>query len=98
INQIMDLTKITTGRYDLRRTAVDAGGILWLARDAFLGPATARGILIDADRCPIGLMVDADEAVFTALVHSLLDNAVNFTTGDRITLSTRASEAGVAVV
>ena len=98
INQIMDLTKISAGRYDLRRTAVDAGGVLWLARDAFLARATARGVTIDADRCPIGLMVDADEAVFTGLVHSLLDNAVTFTTGSLITLSATASEAGVAVM
>jgi two-component system cell cycle sensor histidine kinase PleC len=97
INQIMDLTKISAGRYDLRRTAVDAGSVLWLARDAFLGRATARGILIDAGHCPIGLMVDADETVFTSLVHSLLDNAVTFTTGRRIALSATASEAGIAV-
>jgi two-component system cell cycle sensor histidine kinase PleC len=98
INQIMDLTKISAGRYDLRRTAVDAGGVLWLARDAFLARATARGLTIDADRCPIGLMVDADEAVFTAMAHSLLDNAVTFTTGRHITLSVTVAEAGIAVV
>ncbi|HEX4026935.1 MAG TPA: PAS-domain containing protein [Rhizomicrobium sp.] len=98
INQIMDLTKISAGRYDLRRTPVDAGGVLWLARDAFLARATARNLAIDADRCPIGLMVDADEAVLTGMVHSLLDNAVTFTTGRRITLSAALGEAGIAVV
>jgi two-component system, cell cycle sensor histidine kinase PleC len=98
INQIMDLTKISAGRYDLRRTAVDAGGVLWLARDAFLARAKARGILINADQCPIGLMADADEAVLTAMVHSLLDNAVTFTTGNRITLSATVNETGVAVM
>ena len=97
INQIMDLTKISAGRYDLRRTAVDAGSVLWLARHAFLGRAAARSIQLDAGGCPIGLMVDADEAVFSGLVHSLLDNAVTFTTGSRITLSATASEAGIAV-
>ena len=94
INQIMDLTKISAGRYDLRRTPVDAGGVLWLARDAFLARATARNLAIDADRCPIGLMVDADEAVLTGMVHSLLDNAVTFTTGSRITLSAAAQRSG----
>ena len=57
INQIMDLTKISAGRYDLRLTPVDAGGVLWLTRDIFLSRAAARGIDIDADRCPVGLMV-----------------------------------------
>ena len=56
-----------------------------------------RGIEIDADRCPVGLMVHADEAVFTAMIHSLLENAVSFTTGNRITLSVSATDAGVRV-
>lgn len=98
INQIMDLTKISAGRYDLRRAAVDAGGVLWLARDIFQPRAAQRGIVIDADRCPIGLMADADEGVLTVMVHGLLDNAVTFTTGSRITLSATASDEGIAVV
>ena len=97
INQIMDLTKISAGRYDLRRSGVDAGGVLWLARDAFQPRAAQRGITIDADGCPIGLMVDADESVLTSMVHSLLDNAVTFTTGNRITLSAALNDDGIAV-
>jgi signal transduction histidine kinase len=97
INQIMDLTKISAGRYDLRRTPVDAGGVLWQAREVFLARAATRGLSIDADSCPIGLMADADEAVLTGIVHSLLDNAITFTTGSLITLSATASEAGIAL-
>ncbi|HET7083667.1 MAG TPA: PAS-domain containing protein [Rhizomicrobium sp.] len=97
ITQIMDLTKISAGRYDLRRMPVDAGGVLWQARDTFLSRAAARGITIDADQCPVGLMADADEGVFTAMVHSLLDNAVTFTSGSHIALSASATEAGIAV-
>ncbi|HWM60805.1 MAG TPA: HAMP domain-containing sensor histidine kinase, partial [Rhizomicrobium sp.] len=97
INQIMDLTKISAGRYDLRRGCVDAGGVLWMAREAFLAQAVARGIAIDADRCPVGLLADADEAVLTAMMHSLLDNAVTFTTGNRIILSAGIGKAGIAL-
>jgi two-component system cell cycle sensor histidine kinase PleC len=98
INQIMDLTKISAGRYDLRRAGVDAGGVLWLARDVFSERAQERGITINADRCPVGLMVDADEAVFTAMMHSLVDNAVTFTRqGGQVTLSACPCEAGIAV-
>ena len=38
INQIMDLTKISAGRYDLRKVAVDAGSMMWLARESFSSP------------------------------------------------------------
>ena len=98
INQIMDLTKISAGRYDLRRTGVDAGGVLWLAREAYLARAAQRGIAIDAERCPVGLMADADEAVLTGMVYSLLDNALAFTTGSRIMLSASLTDDGVAVI
>ncbi|HKU54111.1 MAG TPA: HAMP domain-containing sensor histidine kinase, partial [Rhizomicrobium sp.] len=88
---------ISAGRYDLRRMAVDAGSVCWLTRDAFLFRAAARNIEISADDCPVGLMADADESVFTAMVQSLVDNAVTFTTGDKITLSAHVTEAGIAV-
>src|SRR6201996_3547860 len=61
INQIMDLTKISAVLYQLQRAPVDAGGLMWQARETFLGRASARRIEIDADRCPIGLLADADE-------------------------------------
>jgi two-component system, cell cycle sensor histidine kinase PleC len=97
INQIMDLTKISAGRYDLRRTAVDTGGVLWLARETFQSRASVRGIVIDADRCPIGLMADADESVLAGMVYNLMDNAVTFTTGSRITLWAAPSDGGIAM-
>ncbi len=53
INQIMDLTKISAGRYDLRRNGVDAGGILWQTRDGFSSRAEARAITINADGAPL---------------------------------------------
>ncbi len=98
INQIMDLTKISAGRYELHRAAVDAGGAMWQAREAFNTCAALRGITIDANRCPVGLMADADEGVLTAMIHSLLDNAVTFTReGGAIVLSADKTGAGIAL-
>ena len=42
LNQIMDLTKISAGRYDLQKTPVDAGGMLWLARENFVARPAMR--------------------------------------------------------
>lgn len=98
INQIMDLTKISAGRYELRRAPIDAGGLLWLVRDVFQAKAEARGITIDADGAPIGLMVDADEGVLTAILHNLVDNAVTFTHELAVVrLDARPCTEGVAV-
>jgi two-component system cell cycle sensor histidine kinase PleC len=88
LNQIMDLTKISAGRYDLRRTLVDAGSQLWLARESFTARAHAKSIAIDADACPIGLMIEADENVLGGMLNALIDNAITFTQkGGHIRLS-----------
>ncbi|MGA7712654.1 MAG: PAS-domain containing protein [Rhizomicrobium sp.] len=88
INQILDLTKLSAGRYELRPTRLDAGSMLWLAKDAFEERAADKQITIDADACPVGLHVDADENAFTAMAHHLIENAVNFTqAGGEIRLS-----------
>ena len=79
LNQIMDLTKISAGRYDLRKETVDAGSMLWLAREAFVTQAATKNIAVDADACPIGLTLQADEAVLGGMINALLDNAIAFT-------------------
>jgi two-component system cell cycle sensor histidine kinase PleC len=95
INQIMDLTKISAGRYDLHRSRLDAGNLMWQARGAFTARAEARSVTIDAQDCAAGLAIDADEAVFAGMLHNLLDNAVAVTrTGGHIRLSAKVAPNG----
>jgi two-component system cell cycle sensor histidine kinase PleC len=76
INQIMDLTKISAGRYELHRTTADAGNLLWQAREHFLDRAEDKAITFDTSECPAGHTIVADEVVFGGMLHNLLDNAV----------------------
>jgi cell cycle sensor histidine kinase DivJ len=78
LNQIMDLTKVSAGRYDLQKAALDAGQLISAARDNYLARAAAKNIAIAAV-CPPGLKVMADENVLTNMLNALLDNAVTFT-------------------
>ena len=88
VNQIMDLTKISAGRYDLRKVTVDAGNALWQAREGFTARAQAKSVTIKADDCPPGVMVEADENVLGGMISALIDNAVSFTSeGGVIALS-----------
>jgi cell cycle sensor histidine kinase DivJ len=108
VNQIMDLTKISAGRYDLRKVAVDAGNALWQAREGFTARAQSKSIIIKADDCPPGLIVEADENVLGSMISALIDNAVSFTQeggtialsvtprGDRIALTVTDNGPGVA--
>ncbi len=98
ITQIMDLTKISAGRYELHRSRVDAGSLLWLAREAFAARAQAKSITLDAGDCPAGLMVHADEAVLMGMLHNLLDNAMTFTpAGGAVRLYARAEAGRIAI-
>ena len=67
------------------------------AREAALSRATGRGIQIDADRCPVGFLADADEAVLTGMIQSLLDNAITFTTGNQVVLSVKRGGGNVTL-
>jgi len=88
INQILDLTKLAAGKYEPRRVRLDVGGALWIAKDAYGERAAAKGVAIDADACPVGLICEADENAFGQMVNQLLDNAVAFTpAGGTIRLS-----------
>ncbi|HTT96702.1 MAG TPA: PAS-domain containing protein [Rhizomicrobium sp.] len=87
INQILDLTKLSAGRYELRRARIDAGAALWSAYGSFEAKAAARNLTVEVSAA-LDFVVDADEAVFSGMLAHLLDNAVNFTpAGGRIDLS-----------
>jgi Signal transduction histidine kinase len=79
INQILDLTRISGGRYELNRQQIDAGLALWNAKDRYDGTAYDKEITIHADDAAPGLIVEADENAFNAIVGHLVENAVSFT-------------------
>ena len=98
VNQIMDLTKISAGRYDLRKVRVDAGSVLWQARESFSGRAQAKHITVDAENCPRGAIIDADENAFGTMVSALVDNALTFTPeGGQVWLSVTPKDDRVAI-
>jgi len=96
INHILDLTKVAAGKFETAPVRIDAGGALWIAKDEREARAAAKAIIIDADACPIGLIVEADENAFGQMIGHLLDNAVAFTPqGGRIVLAARAEDGRV---
>jgi two-component system cell cycle sensor histidine kinase PleC len=87
INQILDLTKLSAGRYELRRVRIDAGATLWSAYSGVEARAAAKSQTVEVS-ADLDFVVDADEGVFSGMLGHLLDNAVNFTpAGGRIELS-----------
>src|SRR6185437_4557882 len=78
INQILDLTKLSAGRYKLERTALDANAMLWSVRSAFESQAIEKGITLECD-APPDLVVEADENALSGMLSQLLENAISFT-------------------
>ncbi|MEJ0028160.1 MAG: PAS-domain containing protein [Rhizomicrobium sp.] len=98
INHILDLTKVAAGRFETQKVRIDAGGAMWIAKDAAAERAAAKGLVIDADACPVGLIVEADENAFGQMIGHLLDNAIAFTPeGGHIALAARAEGGRVCL-
>jgi two-component system cell cycle sensor histidine kinase PleC len=93
INQILDLTKLSAGRYELFRTRIDAGAALWSAYSAFEAKAAAKNLTVEVS-ASLDFVIDADESAFAAMLSYLVENAVTFTqAGGTIDLSV-TREAG----
>jgi len=62
--------------------------VLWMATAAFEARAAEKDIVLNADRAPVGLTIDADESAFQSMIFQLVDNAVAFTqAGGRVELA-----------
>jgi two-component system cell cycle sensor histidine kinase PleC len=98
VNQIMDLTKLAAGRYDLRCDRLDAGPALARAAQAHEAAADACGVVFDTSGCVAGLTIEADETVFCLMMGHLLDNAVTFVhPGAVVSLSARRDGEMIAL-
>jgi two-component system cell cycle sensor histidine kinase PleC len=97
INQILDLTKLSAGRYQLHRGRLDASAVLWTVYSGFAARIAAKNLAVDID-APAERIVDADEAALSCMLTHLVDNAVCFTPdGGRIRLCVAKQETGIAV-
>jgi two-component system, cell cycle sensor histidine kinase PleC len=99
LNQILDLTKISAGRYDLRLANLDADSSLWQAKEAVNDKAAARNIAVTMDGKGPGPFVLADDNALSIMLSQLIENAVSFTQeGGKVHLSIGAPEGGMVEI
>src|SRR6201986_2539750 len=70
INQILDLTKLSAGRYELHREQIDGSAAWWAVAGTFEARAAAKNLKIDLD-APAGLVATADENALTTMLTAL---------------------------
>lgn len=94
INDVLDMSRIESGRVELDLRAVNLGEIIQETVSALEPLINNKGLIIDMDfdeRLPLGY---ADPDRVRQVVTNLLDNAIKFTSEGRITVSARPSERG----
>lgn len=79
LNQIMDLTKISGGRYELTPQPLDAGLLLWPLKDRFEGEAAEKGVEIVIEDGSADLVISIDENAYNTMIGNLVENAVAYT-------------------
>jgi two-component system, cell cycle sensor histidine kinase PleC len=87
INELLDLTKIEAGRYDLRNEKVELAALIGAAIDTTLGLSQPKNIDVQAP-APGAAVVLGDRRALLQILLNLLSNAVKFTpSGGRVDLA-----------
>jgi two-component system CheB/CheR fusion protein len=92
INDLLDLSRIRTGKLRLARVAVDLGTLVQSVADAAVADAPRKKLTLETD-CPPDVVCHGDRVRVEQIVWNLLSNAVKFTPeGGRIVVRVRAEE------
>jgi PAS domain S-box-containing protein len=90
VNDLLDLSRLISGRYTLHLSAVPLDEVMENTLDSFRANADARGVTITTDFPSHSLHVHADAVRLQQIVGNLLSNAIKYTpAGGRVSLSTR---------
>ena len=94
INDILDLSKIESGKIELRREVFEAAPEVRGVTDSVSPGAASKSIQLDVqiDNAPL---LDADKVRFREILFNLLSNALKFTpAGGRVLVDTAPAEPG----
>ena len=99
IEDLLDMSRITTGRVRLDPTAIPVVSVLREALEGIKPAADAKRITLDVDFDPFAGSVMADATRLQQVFWNLLTNAVKFTPeGGRVAVSLRPTRTNVEIV
>ena len=99
INDVLDLSKIEAGRYELADETVDLGRVVRSCIGMLKPRANAGDVRIDNRIASIIIALRADTRAIKQIVLNLLSNAVKFTPGGGVvSVDVERSDAGVALI
>jgi two-component system cell cycle sensor histidine kinase PleC len=99
INQILDLTKISAGRFPLHKIVMPISSALYSAVDTLGARAADKQISLLVEDNGADLFVDADESALMTMIANLAENAIAFTqAGGEVTISAKRDDDFVCIV
>jgi signal transduction histidine kinase/ActR/RegA family two-component response regulator len=98
IDDLLDVSRITTGKIRLRKELIDVGAVLDRARDSAQPLINSRKHELICNYASGFLWLDADPTRLEQIVLNLLTNAAKYTpAGGRIDLSARLAQAEILI-
>ena len=98
LDDLLEASRVTQNKIELRKSIVDLGGALEEACEVVRPQFVESGIELRMDPAPQGVLVDADPARLQQIYVNLLSNAAKYTQrGGHVALSCE-TEGGLAVV
>jgi signal transduction histidine kinase len=98
VDDLLDVTRITRGKVELRRERVDLATLLARTAEDHLAAARARPVELEVDLPRTQVVVDGDPTRLMQIVGNLLQNAVKFSSaGGHVTLALAARD-GIAEI
>jgi signal transduction histidine kinase/CheY-like chemotaxis protein len=98
IDDLMDVSRITQGRLELRRERVDLDAILQIAVETSMPLLEGKGHELHVDSTPARIYVDADVTRLAQVFSNLLNNSAKYSPpGSQVSIATRR-EAGQVIV
>ena len=99
INDILDMSKIEAGKFELQRKEVDCKAIIDDCANLISARAKEHNIVVEKDVPPESIRFDADPRAIKQILLNLLSNAVKFTpAGGRVTVRLREQGGLVTLI
>ena len=96
VDDLLDMSRVTRGKIELRRSRVRAGDLIDQAVSLATPLIAERGHELVTEREGADVCVDGDEVRLTQVLANLLNNAARYTEpGGRLSLGVKASGSGV---
>jgi signal transduction histidine kinase len=98
INDVLDMSKIEAGKFELHRQAFDIRDVIHDCLNLMRERASQAGVALLENVVPAPLSIDADRRAMKQILLNLLSNAIKFTpSGGQVTVGAVASGADIVL-